>query len=199
VTVVDDGSSDGTAAAAQRAGAHVLHHATNRGKGHALVTGMAWARGREIESLLTLDGDGQHSPRDIPALLAQAGEGADLVIGRRRLRLGAIPFASFVGNSVSTFYLSLFLLRAVPDGQCGLRLYSRRLLETIPIRGGRFETETEILMRASRLGMDIRWVPIETIYPHGPRHRHTHFRSFSDSLLVIRTALHSLTYPRRRS
>jgi glycosyltransferase involved in cell wall biosynthesis len=193
VTVVDDGSRDDTAAAARAAGAAVLALGANRGKGHALCEGFRAALADPgVSGVLTLDADGQHSPHDIPALLGAAA-GADLVIGQRRRRLDPMPFASFIGNCVSTFWVSLFARTLVPDAQCGFRLYRRRLLVAVPLAGGRFETETEILLRAVRLGMGVSWVPVETIYREG---RRTHFRNFHDTLRVIRVVVRSPWYPR---
>ena len=196
VLVVDDGSNDGTAEVARAAGAACLQHARNRGKGHALVSGFRWALAQGAENVLTLDGDGQHSPADLPAFLARAGS-AELLIGRRERSLATMPISSFIGNSVSVFWMSLFAGQLLPDPQCGLRLYSRRLLAAIPLHGGRFETEAEILLRATRLGMRVAWVPIQTIYhPHRGR-RPTHYRNTRDSLRVIATVIGSTRYPRR--
>jgi glycosyltransferase involved in cell wall biosynthesis len=190
--VVDDGSRDSTAAVAEAAGAIVLRHTENRGKGHALVTGFRWALEREVQHVLTLDGDGQHDPAEIPALLEQAS--ADLVVGRRRVSPCTMPLSSLVGNLTSMLWVSLFTGRFCPDAQCGFRVYSRRLLRCVPLAGGRFETETEVLLRTARLGLTIRWVPIRTIYP--PRgQRTTHFRR-RDPLRVIAVTVRSVTYPR---
>jgi glycosyltransferase involved in cell wall biosynthesis len=195
VLVVDDGSRDRTAEAARAAGATVLSHEVNRGKGHALVTGFRWALARpELDGVLTLDADGQHGARDIPALLAELGR-AGLAIGQRRLALDPMPLASYIGNRASTFWISLFAGTGVPDAQCGFRLYSRELLERVPLGGGRFETETELLLRAIRLGLVVRWVPVETIYQE-PGRRRTHYRNLEDTLRVIRVVLRSSSYPR---
>jgi len=181
---------------ARAAGARLLRHDTNRGKGHALVTGFRRALEDGHQAVLTLDGDGQHSTDDVPRFLAYVGA-ADLVIGQRRLRPDPMPIASFIGNATSTFWVSLFTHRFIPDAQCGFRLYSARLLRQVPLTGGKFETETELLIRALRLGLRVQWVPIATIYQRG-QHR-THFRNFSDSLRVIRTVVSSVRYPKNRA
>jgi len=195
VLVVDDGSSDDTAAQAEAAGATVLRHASNRGKGHALVTGFRWALARGHERVLTVDADGQHDPREIPRLLAAAEEN-DLVIGRRRILPGTMPLSSFIGNLTSLFWVSLFCGRPCFDAQCGYRVYSRRLLERVPLEGGRFETETELLLRAVRLALPVSWTPIRTIYQRGTHPRRTNFRTSSDPLRVIGVVVRSLGYPR---
>jgi glycosyltransferase involved in cell wall biosynthesis len=191
--VIDDGSRDDTAAVAEEAGATVLRHSENRGKGHALVTGFRWALEHDVQHVLTLDGDGQHDPAEIPALLEQAS--ADMVVGRRCISPRAMPLSSLIGNTTSMFWVSLFTGRFCPDAQCGFRVYSAQLLRRVPLVGGRFETETEILLRAALLGLTIRWVPIRTIYP--PRgQRTTHFRTRRDPLRVIAVTIRSVTYPR---
>jgi glycosyltransferase involved in cell wall biosynthesis len=194
VLVVDDGSSDDTAAIAEAAGAAVLRHPSNRGKGHALISGFRWALARGYDRIVTVDADGQHDPRELPRLLA-AAETTDLVIGRRRIMPGTMPLSSFIGNLTSLFWVSLFCGQLCFDAQCGYRVYSRRLLEQVPLEGGRFETETELLLRAMRLGLPVRWTPIQTIY-RGPQPRRTNFRTSSDPLRVIAVVVRSLRYPR---
>lgn len=197
VVVVDDGSSDGTAAVARQAGAEVLRHPYNLGKGHALWTGFDRALELGASHVLTLDGDGQHDPTELPALLEHVPRG-DLIIGRRRLNPRQMPASRLFGNLVSSFWISLFCLRPLPDTQSGYRVYSRRLLRCIPHKGGRFETETEILVRACRLGLDIRWVPVTTIYETGLAPHKTNFITFPDTLRVMDVVLRSPWYSRRR-
>lgn len=194
--VVDDGSTDHTAARARAAGAGVLALPGNQGKGHALVAGLRHALDRGYDSVVTMDADGQHHPDDLPALLERAAAGADLVVGQRRLDLQAMPRSSFAGNCISTFWISLFCGRQFPDTQCGFRVYSRRLLQSVPLRGGRFETETEILMRASLLGLRLEWVPIHTIYDNGVTPHVTNFDNLFDTLRVIGVVLRSPRFPR---
>ncbi|MCC6751022.1 MAG: glycosyltransferase family 2 protein [Deltaproteobacteria bacterium] len=193
VLVVDDGSTDDTAQVAHAAGAEVLRHPRNRGKGSALSSGFRWALARGARGVLTLDADSQHAPSEIPKF-AVAAEDADLVLGRRRLAWGEIPTSSFVGNHISTFFISLFCGKRLFDTQSGFRYYGRRLLTSVPLHDGRFETETELLMRACLLGLRVRWVPIQTIYQSGPHL--THFHRLHDTLRVMRVVLRSPTYPR---
>jgi glycosyltransferase involved in cell wall biosynthesis len=195
--VIDDGSTDGTAGLAEAAGATVLRHGVNRGKGHALVTGFRWALAAGATRIATMDADGQHDPDDLLRLLDHAGT-ADLVVGQRQVDRAVMPRASFIGNCISTFFVSLFCGRQLPDVQCGLRVYSPALLRQMPLSGGRFETETEILMRAVLLGLTIHWVPIHTIYePDGGPHQ-THFDTLRDTLRVIRVVVGSKRFPRSR-
>ena len=196
VLVVDDGSSDGTAAAAGGAGAEVLRHPHNRGKGHALWTGFRRALELGASHIVTLDGDAQHDPAELELMLRHVPDG-DLIIGRRRLDPRQMPASRLFGNLVSSFWISLFCLRLLPDTQSGYRVYSRRLLRCIPQNGGRFETETEILVRACRLGKNVRWVPVATIYETGLAPHKTNFITFPDTLRVIDVVVRSPWYPRK--
>ena len=160
VVVVDDGSRDGTGRMAEAAGARVIHHATNRGKGSSLRRAAAEARG---ERLVTLDGDGQDDPRDIPALLAALDDGADLVIGSRfrgRLLPGAITPLNRAGNRGLTMALNLLYGVELSDTQAGLRAIRRSLWERLPLRAQRYEIETEVLVRAIQAGARVVEVPV---------------------------------------
>lgn len=196
VVVVDDGSTDDTAAEARRAGAHqLLQHPHNLGKGHAMWTGFNWAMEHGAAFMVTLDGDGQHDPAELPGLLRLLPQ-CDVVIGQRRLHPEQMPKSRLTGNLISNFWISLFAGRYFPDTQCGYRIYSRRLLQRIPACPGRFETETEILLRAHRLGLVVRWTPISTIYDTGLAPHRTNYITLDDTLKVIRVVLNSPWFPR---
>ena len=166
VLVVDDGSGDDTSAVAEAAGATVVRHSRNRGKGVALMTGFAWALERGCEAVLTLDADGQHDPADIPRFLAAYDAGAgDLIIGRRDF--SHMPFLRSLVNPFGSWLLSLALGTRIYDNQCGYRLYSRRLLERLDLTTTGFELEVEVVIQAVCKGMRIGWVEIRTIYGVG--------------------------------
>ena len=181
--VVDDGSSDDTAAVARAAGARVLSLRPNRGKGAALKAGFGWrwagslqttrrrpagrgdrAWARTWDAILTLDGDGQHDPAEAPAFIERWSQtGADLVVGARDYR--EMPPIRWFTNSVSRVLFSSALGQRVPDNQSGYRLRSPRVAEASlesPEQGFAFEVE-EIAMCVGR-GYTIAWVPIRTIY-----------------------------------
>ena len=155
VIVVDDGSADGSGALARDAGADVIRHARRLGKGQALRTGTAAARIRGASHVITLDGDGQHDPRDLPVLLdALRSRPSALVIGRRRSvpgvsrgRANAVRIAGFFANWASG--------QAVHDTQSGYRAYPIALLDDIHPRTGGFVFETEVLFEAVRHGWDV--------------------------------------------
>jgi len=159
--VVDDGSRDGTGEVARRAGVRVLTFPVNRGKGHALLEGFRALA--DFDGVVTLDADGQHPPECIPAFVAAAEGGADLVLGMRQLS-GAMPVIRRLANGVASGWASWLAGQPVGDSQCGFRLYGRRLLERTPITPGRYEVESEVIVRAARLGFRIAQVPIPTVY-----------------------------------
>lgn len=161
VLVVDDGSRDGTADVARTFGAAVHSFAANRGKGHALRAG--FARLAHADAVITLDADGQHPPEAVPAFAAAAAAGADLVIGARERTADMPPLRRFA-NGFSSGWASLCAGQRVEDSQCGYRLYRRELLAATPLGAGRFEFETEIAIRAARLGFRLAHVPIPTVY-----------------------------------
>jgi glycosyltransferase involved in cell wall biosynthesis len=183
VLVVDDGSHDDTAAEAARAGATVVRHSQNRGKGVALMTGFAWALERGYEAVLTLDADGQHDPSDIPAFLAAyESEAGDLIIGRRDF--SQMPFPRSWANPFGSWLLSRVLGMRIYDNQSGYRLYSRRLLEETELTATGFEMEVEVIVRALRKEMRIDWVDIRTIYGIG---KASHFHPIKDSIRFLQT------------
>jgi len=188
VLVVDDGSSDDTGDKAQAAGATVLRHPQNRGKGAAIQTGFAYAQKLGASALLTMDADGQHDTAELENLLAAHKKQPDaLIIGVRSFDPQVMPRRSRIGNRISTYWISLFAKRRHHDTQSGFRIYPQRLF-SLPLRTRRFDTETEILLWAAKLHIPLVEIPIATIY-HG-EHR-SHFRNWEDTLRVIRLVLSS--------
>ena len=177
VLVVDDGSHDETPTVAQAAGATVVRHSHNRGKGVALTTGFAWALERGYDAVLTLDADGQHDPADIPKFLAAYEDGAgELIIGRRDF--SQMPFPRFFVNPFGSWLLSLALGTRIYDNQSGYRLHSRRFLETLDLTTTGFELEVEVIVQAVLQGTRIGWVDIRTIYGIG---KVSYFQPIRDS------------------
>ena len=159
--VVDDGSTDDTAEVARRAGVRVLSFPENRGKGHALLAGFKALA--EFDAVVTVDADGQHPPECLPAFVRAAEQGADLVLGVRE-RSAEMPLIRRLANGFSSGWASWLAGQRVSDSQCGYRLYGRRLLERTPITPGRYEVESEVIVRAARLGFRLAEVAIPTVY-----------------------------------
>jgi glycosyltransferase involved in cell wall biosynthesis len=187
VVVVDDGSADGTAEAARAAGAIVLRHSRNRGKGAALETGFDEALRRGASSVLTLDADGQHDPQAAPSLLAALDQ-ADLVIGSRGADRTGMPWIRKVTNDVTTWWVSRLAGSRIEDSQSGYRAVRAAVLRAVRPRSRRFEYESELLIGAARAGFRIVPVPVPTLY-NAPG---SHIDPFADTLRFIRLVLRHL-------
>lgn len=165
VVVVDDGSPDNTAAAARDAGAVVLVHAVNQGKGAALRTGFRYARKQGVAFVLTMDADGQHAAADIPVFLETFARGDyPVLVGNRMGNPGAMPLARRLTNRFMSALLSRKMGQRVPDSQNGFRLYRTDVIPEIPESDARFAAESEILLELSRQGVKIGSVPVRAIY-----------------------------------
>lgn len=165
VIVVDDGSTDGSGESAARRGATVIRHERNRGKGAALQSGFRGALDAGCEGVVTLDGDGQHSPEDIPRLLEAAREcDADVVIGRRRRVKGVMPEPRRLVNASSSALVSLLTGRRFSDIHSGFRFLRRRVLERVPLRARGFDAETAFLFDIARRRFRVVEEPVETLY-----------------------------------
>jgi glycosyltransferase involved in cell wall biosynthesis len=173
VLVLDDGSTDDTADRAQSAGAQVIRHSENLGKGAALKTGLSRARQQGFEWAFTLDGDGQHSPADLPAFLQCAGQtGALLIVGNRMPGARAIPWLRRQVNRWMSRQLSRRAGKPLPDSQCGFRLIHLETWSALSLRTEHFEVESEMLMAFLAAKHPVAFVPIRVI--RGGRNSHIH-------------------------
>ncbi len=165
VLVVDDGSTDGTGTVARDCGAEVIVHSTNRGKGHAIRSGISAVMDRSFTHVLLLDGDMQHLPSEASRLIESAAHtGADLVLGERRFGRGDMPASRYHANRLGSRALSLFVGVALRDTQCGFRLVRMSALRDLPLGGGGYEIETEMLVKLWRRGARIVSVPVTAVY-----------------------------------
>jgi hypothetical protein len=163
VLVVDDGSCDDSAAAAQAAGARVVRHSRRRGKGAALATGWTAAAEAGWEWVLMLDGDGQHAPEDSPALLAAAAA-APLVIGHRLHTLHGMPWLRRVTNQWLNRRVSRLAGVPLLDSQCGFRLAHLPTLQRLGLGTCHFEIESEMCVAFARQGHRITFIPVTARY-----------------------------------
>ena len=165
VLVVDDGSDDRTADRAREAGAEVIAHPANRGKGAAIKTGLRALDARGVEWVVLLDGDGQHDPGEIGRFLAAIGQGDRvLAVGNRMRDLSAMPWIRRVTNRVMSATISRLCGQPIPDSQCGFRMLPRAAIPVVDCPTDRFDYETEMLIVASRAGFRVVPVPVSTIY-----------------------------------
>lgn len=182
VLVVDDGSRDGSAAAAAAAGAEVLRHPRSLGKAQALLTGVAAARRRGVTHVVTLDGDGQHDPRAIPLLRAVSdAAGRAIVVGNRLDGRGALPALRRNAVRVASFFAGWTCGQPLTDSQSGFRVYPLALFDEVVTRCGGFVFETEILMAAASRGWAIREVGVPALPRTGAR---SHFRPLRDGVAI---------------
>jgi glycosyltransferase involved in cell wall biosynthesis len=178
VIVVDDGSTDRTAARAGEAGAQVVLNERNLGKGATLKIGLKTAQQRGFEFAVTLDGDGQHCPEDIPALMRCAGQtSAALVIGDRMHDSRAIPWVRRVVNRWMSRQISKRAGRFLPDTQCGFRLVNLEAWAALRLETDHFEFESEMLLAFLQAGFRVEFVPIQVV----GKGLHSHIHPIKDT------------------
>jgi glycosyltransferase involved in cell wall biosynthesis len=196
IVVIDDGSKDETFSIAQNAGAVVLSHKENKGKGEALKTGFKYALEKNYEAVITIDADLQHDPECIPDFIRQAnstnslplGErdrvrgnqvewnkfsysycaSPDIIIGTRKRNLKIMPLTRWLTNNLTSIILSILSGQTIRDSQSGYRLISTQVLKKVELKAKKYDLESEILVKAGRIGFKIDAIPIRTIY-HGAK------------------------------
>jgi len=190
VIVVDDGSHDETATVAREAGALVVCHGRNRGKGAALRTGLDVARELGFDTVVTVDADGQHPPTEAARLALHPASSSAVLLGVRSLASAGAPRANQISNGISNYFLSRFTGRDLLDTQCGLRRYPVSATLELDPRSDGYAFEAEIILLAVRAGIDVVQVPIEVIY--GGEARTTHFHVARDPAKIIARVLLTL-------
>lgn len=201
VLVIDDGSSDDTAAQAENAGATVLRQPDNQGKGAALWRGMQAALALGAEAVITLDADGQHRPEDIPKLLdAWRCRPDRLIIAARLERRESAPRLRRFANGMADFWVSWAAGYPIRDTQSGFRLYPTALLQKLPhppSAGCGFVFESALLIQATHCGYLPTAVVIEALYL--PQSRQSHYRPWRDTwritVMVAKELLKRGLYP----
>jgi glycosyltransferase involved in cell wall biosynthesis len=190
VIVADNGSTDGSAELAARAGARVVHE-ERRGYGSAYLAGFAAARG---DYIVMADADLTYDFEEIPRFVEQLEAGAELVMGNRmeNIKPGAMPWHHrYIGNPVLTGVLNLFFRTGVRDAHCGMRAVRREVLPRLDLRTTGMEFASEMVIRASKENLDIREIPIE----YHPREGESKLSSFRDGWRHLRFLLvHQPTY-----
>lgn len=187
VLVVDDGSTDRTGEQATAAGASVVRHERNQGKGTAIRTGLARLLDGPCSHVLFIDGDLQHDPDDIPMLLAAGERGnCDVVLAERTFAKGAMPTARFYSNRIGSRILSAFIGTEVSDSQSGFRLIRASRLRELELTATGYEIETEMLIKLARRNASLCRVSIAARY-HGSRSKLRSVRdTFRTCMLAVR-------------
>lgn len=187
VIVVDDGSHDETTAQVRDLPVTILRHEVNRGKAASLCTGFAHALARDARCVITIDGDGQHDPADLPELLtAWQHHPERIVIGSRLHDRAQFPPARYRANRFACFWISWAAGHPIADSQSGLRVYPREAAQIAlggSVRGSRFTFESEFLIEAARHGYLTLAVAIPGRYPANARP--SHFRPVIDIAKIV--------------
>jgi glycosyltransferase involved in cell wall biosynthesis len=191
VLVVDDGSDDDTAANARAAGATVVKHEYNRGKGCAISTGLKWAEQGNYDVVVTLDGDGQHNPREIPKLLDRLARGADIVIGCRMNKPDGMPHDRLLTNHFMSAVLSVLAKRRIRDTQSGFKAMRVGRVRKLDMHTSRFDWESELIIKAARGGLRMHEVDIESIYSN---HHRSKIKVLSDTFRFVKLVLFNMLH-----
>ena len=183
VLVLDDGSTDDTAAIAASTGARVISQSPNRGKGTALQRGLSVCYQEGYQAVLTLDGDGQHDPEEIPKFLeSYRNKQAQLIIGQRDYR--QMPLRRRIPNTLGKLLLSWAAGQSIPDNQSGYRLIDRSIIPILLDHSeeGGFEFEVDMILLAIKHNLEMKWIPIKTIY----RDEHSYIRPLRHLINYLR-------------
>jgi len=183
ITVIDDGSSDGTARICRSFDIEILSHPFNQGKGSALKRGFeAFLATSNADYLLCMDADLQHPVTSIPHFLEKAQQTSDrFIVGARGRSAGNMPVHRILSNVLTSRLLTLITGQKIEDSQCGFRLIHRDILQKLSLQENGYQLESEMLLKASQAGVKISFVPIPTIYAS----EKSHMRNLRDTFLFI--------------
>jgi len=178
VIVIDDGSRDATSNVAEMAGAAVIHHDKNQGKGAALKDAIQTARQLDADILVCVDADGQHNPEEIPRLLSPIQNGlADMVIGSRFLEIqNVVPGYRRVGQKILNSLTNSISQTKVTDSQSGFRAFSKKVIATLSLTENGIGIESHLHHCADDLHLIIVEVPVSCRYDveHGSKMNPVH-------------------------
>lgn len=165
IVVVNDGSKDETANEAKKGGAIVINHILNSGAGSATLTGLAYARQHNYDIAATMDADGQHAPDDVLEGIKSIDQGnADLLIGSRLIDSRGMSKIKVLGNKGLSLFTYLLFGINVTDSQSGLRIFSRRAIDSLQWKSTGYEFCSEMIWRAKQARMSVSEYPIKAIY-----------------------------------
>lgn len=172
IIIVDDGSHDNTFNEAKKTGVVTLRHRINRGKGAATRTGIEAAKVLGADIVITMDGDGQHNPEDIRALIQPIqSKKVDVALGTRLTDTRGMPFYKIIGNYIGNFFTWYFYGLWVSDSQSGFRAYSRHAVDVIDTRTDRYEYDSEVIREIRMHRLKFKEIPITVRYTHYSEHK----------------------------
>lgn len=188
VLVADDGSTDGTAERVEAAGFPVFRNGVRMGKGAVLRRGLPdlFARWPGTEWTVFMDGDGQHLPSEIPNFIGAMSPDVDFLAGTRLEEAHRFPGYRLQANLWGSRILTWISGQAIPDTQCGYRAFRSWVLEGLEIESNGFEVETEMLLKALRMGARWRSVPVSAVYG---KEQGSHFRPVHDTFRLCMAGL----------
>lgn len=161
--VIDDGSTDNTYNIALDSGVCAIKHSKRQGKGSAIRTGLDFALKNNYDLIFTLDGDGQHHPKEMKRFLDSL-EDNSIIIGNRMHHPKNMSIWRYLSNKLNSVVVSLVCGQSIPDSQCGYRLFTSRAIQSIVLEANNYEIELEMTVKLARKGFRIISVPIESIY-----------------------------------
>lgn len=165
IIVVDDGSTDETYQRAQQVERVIaLRHFINRGKGAAMKTGIEATKILKADIVVTMDGDGQHDPKDIARVVQLVNEGNDVVLGTRSIDSRTMPFWKVLANKSGNFFTWVLYGLWVTDSQSGFRAFSRKAIDSIETRTDRYEYDSEVIREIHRHRLKFVEVPVSVHY-----------------------------------
>ncbi|MFH1397963.1 MAG: glycosyltransferase family 2 protein [Candidatus Omnitrophota bacterium] len=183
VLIIDDGSLDNTGQIALDNAAIVLKNDINKGKGASFIRGFNYLVERDFDLIITMDGDGQHDPEEIPAFIQAAQDhNYGIVVGNRMCNCEGMPLLRVITNKFMSWIISGIARQNIPDTQCGFRLIKKEVIQEVKLATSRYETESEILIRAAQKGFKIGSIPIKSIY----RGEKSRINPFIDTLRFIK-------------
>ena len=197
VIVINDGSTDNTVDIVKNYPAvQFISYAKNVGKGWALRKAFAYATAQGYQYAISIDSDGQHFAKDLPAFYDKLEQEPNaIIIGARNMGQASVPGGSSFGNKVSNFWFKVETGITSPDTQSGFRLYPLQPLKKMNFITRKYEFEIEVLVRAAWKGVDIVSVPV-TVYYAPAGERISHFRPYKDffRISVLNTILVLITF-----
>ena len=196
IIVIDDGSTDADLTELlEDTTAIVIRHKTNKGKGAALSTALKYLNEKNAISMITIDGDGQHLPEDLPKFLEAIQQSPDsLHIGIRNFNQSCIPGSSRFGRKFSNLWFKIETGKDCKDTQSGFRAYPIKLISKLNLHGSFYDFEIEVIARAAWAGIPINQINISVIYEPS-NIRISHFNKIKDNVRI--SLMHSRLVGRR--